>query len=89
MTKDTLTNFGPRLTYRTNIGVVPYRTFSLERLSCVGFAMEYSSGRVISGFYCDSEPLSEGRIKVVLDGLGIKGRGTLPKPNPADMQKVP
>ena len=78
LTNGEATEFGPRSVYNTNVGSIVYRTFSTRSDSCVGFFKEYGSRR-IQGLYCDSNPLSEERVKAVLDGLGIRGRGQMPQ----------
>ena len=77
MTNGEATNFGPRSWYDANVGNINYRTFSIEDDSCVGFIKEYGQ-KMIHGLYCDSNPLSEERVKAVLDGLGIRGRSKMP-----------
>jgi len=78
LTNGEATEFGPRSVYNTNVGSITYRTFSNRSDSCVGFFKEYGSRR-IQGLYCDSNPLSEERVRAVLDGLGIRGRGQMPQ----------
>ena len=79
ITSDRAAGFGSVSNHQGKFGNLRYVEFSQFDLDCVGFNKQYKSANSIYGFYCDYPQLSQDEIKSVLDSLGVKGYGKLPK----------
>ena len=70
------------------LGNVEYRQFKVEELHCVGFGQHYGPvhyspfdtdfilPNYISGYYCDTKPLTDNLVKAVIQALGVRGYKT-------------
>jgi hypothetical protein len=79
------------------LGRVEYGRFIVEKLHCVGFGQHFGVGgtwdndrgippHFITGYYCDTKPLTDDIVEAAIQALGVRGYNT---PSEATMQKAP